>query len=172
MNESFQPVVILEVVLYDWSRGSGYSGSYAAPGTSNSGSAERRAETEEGGAAGTGSGGGEANENEGVLPIVALNACPCPPAILFGDGDVYEEEDDEEGQDGAGLTLVRKDGKMIRGRGNSMGSGGGGAGEGGVLDDLLTAGELACDVGGLDSQLEDIVRRVLSTRSLPPEVRQ
>lgn len=171
INESFQPAVILEIVLYDWSRGSGYSGSYAAPGTSNSGSAERRAEAEgvgraeAAGAEGDGGGpaGGEGGPGRALLPIVEMDACPCPPELLFRDGDVYEEEE-EEGE-GGGLTLVRSDGGVVeRGR---EGGGGGGVGQ---VEDLLTAGDLACDVGGLDAQLEDIARRVLSTRSIPTEV--
>ncbi|CAM9981693.1 unnamed protein product [Ectocarpus sp. 6 AP-2014] len=170
INESFQPAVILEVVMYDWSRGSGYSGSYAAPGTSSSGSAELRAEAEGIGraeAAGVeGDGGGESGPaKNGILPIVAMDACPCPPALLFRDGDVYEEE--EDGEDGGrGLTLVRSDGGAVE-QGRA-------AGEvvGGGVEDLLTADGLACDVGGLDGQLEDIVRRVLSTRSIPTELRQ
>ncbi|CAB1121270.1 unnamed protein product [Ectocarpus sp. CCAP 1310/34] len=168
INESFQPAVILEVVMYDWSRGSGYSGSYAAPGTSSSGSAELRAEAEGVGraeAAGVeGDGGGESSPAEnGILPIVAMDSCPCPPALLFRDGDVYEEEEDKE-DGGGGLTLVRSDGGVVE-QGRA-------AGEvvGGGVEDLLTADGLACDVGGLDGQLEDIVRRVLSTRSIPTEV--
>lgn len=159
--------MILEVVMYDWSRGSGYSGSYAAPGTSSSGSAELRAEAEGIGraeAAGVeGDGGGESDPaKNGILPIVAMDACPCPPALLFRDGDVYEEEEEEDG--GGGLTLVRSDGGVVE-QGRA-------AGEvvGGGVEDLLTADGLACDVGGLDGQLEDIVRRVLSTRSIPTEV--
>lgn len=177
VNENFQPAVILEVVLYDWSRGSGYSGSYAAPGTSNSGSAERRAEAEEGGALGSSSentgtrtgarpkeGGGG-----GVFPIVVMDECPCPPGLLFRDGDVYEEEEEGESDNGGGLTLVRKDGKVAESR-HGGGEAGDGGGEG-AFKELFTADELACDVGGLDGQLEDIVRRVLSTRSIPSEVR-
>lgn len=160
----------METILYDRSRGSGYSGSYAAPGTTNSGSAERRAEAEEVGAAGgspsAGPGGEEEEHAGGILPIVAMDTCPCSPALLFRDGDVYEEEEDEEEGEG-GLTLVRRDGKVVEG-----GRGGAAAAEGGVFSELLSADELACDVGGLDSQLEDIVRRVLSTRSLPAEVRR
>ncbi|CBN77853.1 vesicle-fusing ATPase [Ectocarpus siliculosus] len=170
INESFQPAIILEVVMYDWSRGSGYSGSYAAPGTSSSGSAELRAEAEGIGraeAAGVeGDGGGESGPaKNGILPIVAMDACPCPPALLFRDGDVYEEEEGEE-DGGRGLTLVRSDGGAVE-QGRA-------AGEvvGGGVEDLLTADGLACDVGGLDGQLEDIVRRVLSTRSIPTELRQ
>ena len=172
INESFQPAVILEVVMYDWSRGSGYSGSYAAPGTSNSGSAERRAEAEGVGraeAAGAEGDGGGPVDGEGrtMLPIVEMDACPCPPELLFRDGDVYEEEEEEGEGEGGGLTLVRSDGGVVeRGR---EGGGGGGGGVGQV-EDLLTAGDLACDVGGLDGQLEDIARRVLSTRSIPAEV--
>ncbi|CAM9606125.1 unnamed protein product, partial [Laminaria digitata] len=183
VNENFQPAVILEVVLYDWSRGSGYSGSYAAPGYSgNSGSAERRAEAEEGGALGSADAdakagaGAEKGGVGGVFPIVVMDECPCPPALLFRDGDVYEEEEEEDGGGGAaggGLTLVRRDGKVAESR---HGGGGGGEGEGkGAQDsfkELFTADELACDVGGLDGQLEDIVRRVLSTRSIPSELRQ
>ncbi|CAN0262415.1 unnamed protein product [Ectocarpus fasciculatus] len=172
INESFQPAVILEVVMYDYSRGSGYSGSYAAPGTSSSGSAELRAEAEGVGraeAAGVeGDGGGESGPaKKGILPIVAMDACPCPPALLFRDGDVYEEEEEEE-EGGGGLTLVRSDGGVVE-QGRAAGEevvGGGG------VEDLLTADGLACDVGGLDGQLEDIVRRVLSTRSIPTELRQ
>ncbi|CAM9977561.1 unnamed protein product, partial [Ectocarpus sp. 12 AP-2014] len=170
INESFQPAVILEVVMYDWSRGSGYSGSYAAPGTSSSGSAELRAEAEGVGraeAAGVeGDGSGESGPaKNGILPIVAMDSCPCPPALLFRDGDVYEEEEDEE-DEGGGLTLVRSDGGVVE-QGRA-------AGEvvGGGMEDLLTANGLACDVGGLDGQLEDIVRRVLSTRSIPTELRK
>ncbi|CAM9425159.1 unnamed protein product [Ectocarpus sp. 13 AM-2016] len=170
INESFQPAVILEVVMYDWSRGSGYSGSYAAPGTSSSGSAELRAEAEGVGraeAAGVeGDGGGESGSAKNdILPIVAMDACPCPPALLFRDGDVYEEEEDEE-DGGGGLTLVRSDGGVVE-----QGRAAGEVVAGGV-EDLLTADGLACDVGGLDGQLEDIVRRVLSTRSIPTELRQ
>lgn len=164
------------MVLYDWSRGSGYSGSYAAPGTSNSGSAERRAESEGVGIAetvgaraeGTGEEKGSGNS---VLPIMEVDACPCPPGQLFRDGDMYEEEEEEgdEGGAGGGLTLVRSDGVVEQGR---VGGGGGDGGEGGIgaVEDLFTADDLACDVGGLDGQLEDIVRRVLSTRSIPTEV--
>eukprot|EP00752_Nemacystus_decipiens_P008443 g7547.t1 len=172
INESFQPAVVLEVVMYDWSRGSGYSGSYAAPGTSNSGSAERRAEAEGLGraeAAGAeGDGGGTADgEGRAVLPIVEMDACPCPPELLFRDGDVYEEEEEEGEGEGGTLTLVRSDGGVVE-----RGREGGGAGRVAQVADLLTAGDLACDVGGLDGQLEDIARRVLSTRSIPTELRQ
>lgn len=181
VNENFLPAVILEVVLYDWSRGSGYSGSYAAPGTSSSGSAERRAEAEEGGALGGAGADADARAGAGpkeggvggIIPIVVMDECPCPPDLLFRDGDVYEEEEEEDKDGGAagGLTLVRRDGKMAE----SRHGGGGGEGEGkdgnNVFKELFTADELACDVGGLDGQLEDIVRRVLSTRSIPSEVR-
>lgn len=68
------------------------------------------------------------------------------------------------------LVLVRRDGKVAPGPSpeGDAGERGGAA----AFSDLLTAGELACDVGGLDVQLEDITRRVLSSRSLPPEVRR
>lgn len=164
------------MVLYDWSRGSGYSGSYAAPGTSNSGSAERRAESEGVGlaeAVGARTEGSEEGEGSGssALPIMEIDACPCPPALLFRDGDVYEEEDEEEdeGGVGGGLTLVRSDGVVEQGRAGGR-DGDGGEGGIGAVEDLFTADDLACDVGGLDGQLEDIVRRVLSTRSIPTEV--
>lgn len=121
-----------------------------------------------------GAGAGGSGEGEGsgrdVLCIVEMDACPCPPALLFRDGDVYEEEEEgDEGGAGGGLTLVRSDGVVEQGR---VGGGGGDGEDGGieVVKDLLTADELACDVGGLDGQLEDIVRRVLSTRSIPTEV--
>lgn len=169
--------MILEVVLYDWSRGSGYSGSYAAPGTSNSGSAERRAEAEgvgraeAAGAEGDGGGGsvdGKGGAERALLPIVEMDTCPCTPDLLFRDGDVYEEVEGEEEGEGGGLTLVRSDGGVVeRGRGAGGGRGGGGVGQ---VEDVLTAGDLACDVGGLDGELEDIARRVLSTRSIPTEV--
>lgn len=103
-----------------------------------------------------------------LAPIVAMDECPCDPALLFRDGDVYEEEE-EEGK-GGGLTLVRSDGGggvVERGR-----VGGAGAVASREVEDLFTADDLACDVGGLDGQLEDIVRRVLSTRTIPTEVRE
>lgn len=65
---------------------------------------------------------------------------------------------------------MRRDGKVAHGRGGVGPGGGAREGEGVAFSDLLTAGELACDVGGLDAQLGDITRRVLSSRSLPPEV--
>lgn len=172
INESFQPAIVLEVILYDWSRGSGYSGSYAAPGTSDSSSAERRAETEETGAAGGRGDPGTGVASRSMDPLVEMSVPPCSPRLLLGDGDVYEEEEEDEEGGGAGLTLVRGDGKVVQGRGGSGGGGasGEGGGDGGIRD-LLSADELACDVGGLDGQLEDIVRRVLSTRALPAEVR-
>lgn len=170
-NEGFQPAIILEVILYDWSRGSGYSGSYTAPGTSSSGSAERRAEAEEIGIA-TGSNGRGERENAvgGIVPIVTMDVCPCPPATLFRDGDIYEEEEDEESGDGMRLALVRRDGKAVGAAPGAVGERSGPVSGGIGFSDLFTADDLACDVGGLDSQLEDIVRRVLSTRSIPAEV--
>lgn len=216
MNESFQPAAILEVVFYDWSRGSGYTGSYSATGTSSSGSAERRAEAGElGPAAGRdstalsstapGAGGAVAgvssssggsssrgrgardndngNEQNGeirgpgsVVPIVVMDECPCDPSLLFRDGDVHEEEEEPEGDgrgvgDAGDLVLVRRDGNMVHGHGvGGSGSGEGVKGAGMSFGELFSAGELARDVGGLDEQLEDITRRVLSTRSLPSEV--
>ena len=108
----------------------------------------------------------------GVFPIVVMDECPCPPGLLFRDGDVYEEEEEEDKDGGGagGLTLVRRDGRMAE---SSHGGGGEREGKGGnnAFKELFTADELACDVGGLDGQLEDIVRRVLSTRSIPSEVR-
>ena len=107
----------------------------------------------------------------GVLPIVVMDECPCPPGLLFRDGDVYEEEEeDEDGGAVGGLTLVRRDGKVA---GSRHGDGGEGEGKEGhaAFKELFTADELACDVGGLDGQLEDIIRRVLSTRSIPSEVK-
>lgn len=176
VNENFLPAVVLEVVLYDWSRGSGYSGSYAAPGTSESQSAERRAEVEESGATALGASGaaGEKNASHNrVAALLSMDGCPCDPALLFRDGDVYEDhpeiEEEEEALGAGDLVLVRRDGKGVRGRGAD--EDGDTARGGRVPHEHLTAGDLACDVGGLDRQLEDITRRVLATRSLPADVR-
>lgn len=168
MNEGFLPAIILEVVMYDWSRGSGYSGSYSAPGTSRSQSAEHRLQTGEGGALA----GGEGQGSGEVDTLISMDNCPCDPTFLFRDGDIYEEGEEEEDVAGVGdLVLVRRDGKMAHGRGAGGDGERIGMEEGGawVFDDLLTADELACDVGGLDGQLEDISRRILATRSLPAE---
>ena len=163
--------------MYDSSRGLGYSGSYAAPGTSSSGSAEHRAEAEEIGAAAAAvskdTGAGE-DATTGAVPVVAMDLCPCPPAALFRDGDAYEEEDNDEGGDGTRLALVRRDGKALAAPGaggQRNGANASGLAGGSGFSELFTADDLASDVGGLDRQLEDIVRRVLSTRSLPAEVR-
>lgn len=99
-----------------------------------------------------------------------MDECPCDPALLFRDGDVYEEEEEEGEEKGGGLTLVRRDGGGgVVERGRVGGAAGPGARE---VEDLFTADDLASDVGGLDGQLEDIVRRVLSTRTIPAEVRR
>lgn len=167
MNESFLPAIILEVVMYDWSRGSGYSGSYSAPGTSRSQSAERLLQTGEGGVLA----GGEGERSSEVDTLVSMDECPCDPALLFRDGDVYEEEEKEEGVAGAeDLVLMRRDGKVTHSRGAAGDGGRMGIEEGGAgVFDVLTGDELACDVGGLNGQLEDITRRILATRSLPAE---
>lgn len=107
VNEGFQPAAILEVILYDWSRGSGYSGSYAAPRGSGETSAESRAETADIGSAPLSAAGDEgAKQGTGekpraISPILSMDACPCDPALLFRDGDMYEDEDEDgDGEEG------------------------------------------------------------------------
>ncbi|CAM9664582.1 unnamed protein product, partial [Choristocarpus tenellus] len=105
VNEGFQPAVVLEVVFYDWSRGSGYIGGYAAM-PSGSGNAERLLDGQNeasGGSTGTG------ESEQGRLLI--LSTSPCDPHLLLRDGDIYEEEEEGEGgETGEDLILVRRDG--------------------------------------------------------------
>ncbi|KAG5179622.1 vesicle-fusing ATPase [Tribonema minus] len=143
-NMSVTTAYILEVLFYG-KRGPPEYDTRAPDG----GAAERNAEADE-------------FILSGPRAMATLSAPPCDPEVLF-------RSVGEEGGDEGGEVLV------IRGREGSLllGGQGGGAAAAPVTSAAAVVGaSLATSVGGLDTQLEEIVRRVLATRALPADVRQ
>ncbi|CAM9347891.1 unnamed protein product [Chrysoparadoxa australica] len=99
-----------------------------------------------------------------LQPVMVVDGCPCDASKLLADAEVAALEGDMAG-DSYVLVKRQADGRLL--------------GKEAQVDTLLqqmqaraAVSSLTSSVGGLDDQLNEITRRFLSSRSLPPHVRQ
>jgi hypothetical protein len=95
-----------------------------------------------------------------------LSAPPCSPSVLFRHSEYVPTAEEAaaaaELQDSEVVLLRGREGDLLQGKGSV----------GPVAAATKLGSSLSYAVGGLDAQLDEIVRRVLATRALPAHVRQ